>query len=191
MNLILNFLWVLGVEYLQNLPFILGVVFAWTGFKRGLVWWKWVPMLLAGSFGCAVFTSSLDWIKLLATTLTARAQDVTNIIRLGTIFSVAAGLLMIYFMLTAKLRKPFWADVVFGVIVSVLVAVAETLGNIAPFLILMHALGFAAAAPSLVTLFRRSADVAPGREMLIRIGLITLVMSVFIVVFDYVPHLRG
>lgn len=191
MNLILNFLWVLGVEYLQNLPCILGIVFAWAGFKRGLIWWKWVLMLLAGNFGCAVLIVGMDWIKLLATTLTAGSQDVASILRMGTIFSVATGLLLIYFTLTAKLRKSFWADAIFGVIVGVLVAVAETLGNIAPFLIFMHALGFAAAAASLVTLIRRSADAASNREMLIRVGLITLVMSMLIVIFDYVPHLRG
>lgn len=190
MNLILNFLWVLGVEYIQNLPFILGVVYAWSGFKRGMVWWKWSLILLLGSFGCAALIVSMDWIKLLPTTLTAESQDIANIIRPGVIFSIGTGLMLIYFALTTKLKKPFWADVIFGVIVGLLVAIAETLGNYASFLVIMHALGLATAAASLITLFRRSADVAPGRAMLTRIGSITLLMSVLIVIFDYAPHLR-
>ena len=191
MSLLLNFLWVLGVEYFQNLPCILGIVFAWAGFKSGLVWWKWLLILLIGNFGCAILIVAMDRIKLLPTTLTSGSQDLANIIRMGTIFSVASGLLLLYFALTTKLRKPFWADVVFGVIVAVLIAVVETLGNFAPSVILMHALGFAAAGACLVTLIRRSADLPPGRDRLIRVGLITLVMSVLIVIFDYLPHLRG
>ena len=190
MNLVLNFLWVLVVEYIQNFPFILGFIFAWASLKRGLAWWKWLLMLLGGNYGCAIFIASMDWIKLSATTLTARSQDLTNIIRLGTIFTVGTGLLLVYFVLTTKFNKTFWADVVFGIVVGILVAVAEALGNVAPLQVTLHALGFAAAASSLVTLFRRSADVAPGRAMLVRVGLITLVMSILIVIFDYVPFLR-
>jgi len=191
MNLALNFLWVLGVEYLQNLPFILCVVFAWGGIKRGWVWWKWLAILLVGNYGCAAIIVAADWIKLLGTTLQPGAQDVASVIRIGTVFAIGTGFLLGYFILTTKLKKPFWADVVFGIIAGILSAIAETLGSVAPFLIVMHALGFAAAAASMITLIRFSADAAQGRETFIRIGLITLVMSVWIVLFDYVPHLRG
>lgn len=190
MNLALNFLWVLGVEYTQNLPFIIGIVYAWAGFKRGMAWWKWLLILLIGNFSCAALIVSMDWIKLLPTTLTTGSQDVASVIRLGVIFSIGTGLMLLYFALTTRLKRPLWADAVFGVVLALPVALAETQGNFASFLVIMHALGLATAAASLITLFRHSADVAQGREMLIRIGFVTLLMSVLIVIFDYAPHLR-
>src|SRR5574338_384748 len=126
-NLVLNFIWVLGVEYTQNLPFILGVVYAWAGFKRGMVWWQWLLILLIGNFGCSALIAGMDWIKLLPTTLTAGSQDVASIIRLGIIFSIGTGVMLLYFALTAKLKKPLWADVVFGILLALPVALAETL----------------------------------------------------------------
>src|SRR5512147_2397104 len=118
MNLMLNFLWVLGVEYIQNLPFMLGLIYAWAGFKGGTVWWKCLLILLISNFVCAALIVGMDRIKFLPTTLTTQSQGVADVIRMGIIFSVVTGLLVIYFALTAKLRKPFWADIVFGVIVA-------------------------------------------------------------------------
>jgi hypothetical protein len=186
----LNFLLVLTVEYIQNLPMIIGVVFGLAGMKRSLAWWKCSLFFLGGSFVSAAIISSTEWIKVLGTTRTANPPDLLNMLKMGIIFSVGCGIMVVYFFLTSRLKKPFLADVVFGVLIGAATAVAEA-GYLPVSLVILHALGFAAAGGSLVALFRHSAAIAPRRKMLTWIAWITLLMTILIVLFDYVPFIRS
>lgn len=190
MNWILSFLWVLVVEYFQNIPFVVGLVAGSSGIKRGLPWWKWSLMYLSSSFVAAVAISSTDWIKVMATTRTTYQPDLLRMLRTGTIFSVGCGLLVIYFILTSRLKHPSLADVVFGLLIGAATAIVQAKG-IPPALVALHALGFAIAGGSLIALVRHSGEVAPGRKMLAWIGWLTLMISVLIVFFDYLPFLRS
>ena len=185
-----NFLLVLVVEYVQNIPFIVGIVLGLAAIKRGLGWWKGLLSMVLGSFICAAVITGTEWIKVMGTTRTAGPPDWASVLRNGVIFAVACGLLLGYILLTDRLKKPFVADLVFGVVLGALVAVVEAM-NVPVFLVLLHALGFAASGSCLVTLIRRSAGASSGRALLAWIGVITLVMSVLIVAFDYAPFVRG
>lgn len=189
MNWIANLTWVLIMEYLQNAPFIAGFVLGLAGIKRGLAWWKGLLSMIAGSFACAAVISGTDWIKVMATTRTTSPPDLANALRIGCIFAVACGILLAYIVLTNRLKKPYVADLIFGVVVCVIVAVVEARNNPA-FLVRLHALGFATSGSFLITLIRRSADAPSWRALLAWMGFITLVMSVLIVVFDYAPFVR-
>jgi len=189
-NWILNFLWVLVIEYIQNVPITVGFVVGISSIKRGLAWWKWSLMYVGGSFACAVAVSSTEWIKVMATTRTANQPNILRMLNMGAIFSIACGLLVAYFILTSQLKNPSLADVAFGLLIGMAVATIQA-RNISPALVTLHSLGFAAVGGSLVMFFRRSAEVAPGREMLTWVGWLTLAMSMLIVIFDYVPFLRS
>ncbi len=190
MNWILNFLWVLVVEFIQNLPCIVGIVTGLSTIKRGLAWWKGSLMCLVGSYACAVVISSTDWIKVMATTRIANQPNLLRMLVNGTIFAVACILLVAYFILTSKLKTPSLADVVFGLVLCGAVAIIQA-KDFPPLLLALHALGFAAVGSSLVTLIRRSAEAAPGRRMAAWVGWLTLAMSILIVFFDYMPFLRS
>jgi hypothetical protein len=190
MNWILNFLWVLVVEYIQNIPFMVGIVAGLSGIRRGLPWWEWSPMFVGGSFASAVLISSMDWIKVMATTRTAKHPNLLRMLRMGIIFSVACGLLVVYFILTSPLEKSSLADVVFGILIGAATAIVQARNNFPPRLVALHALGFAVTGGSMVALIRWSAEVAPGWQMLAWVGWLTLMMSILIVLFDYVPFLR-
>jgi hypothetical protein len=155
-----------------------------------MAWWKWSLMSVSGSFVCAIAISSTDWIKVMPTTRVAVLPDVFKMFRMGTIFSAVCGILMAYFILTSRLKKPYWADVVFGLLIGTATAIIQA-RNISLMLVVLHALGFAAAGGGVVALLRLSADIAPGRKMLIWIGLLTLLMSLLITLFDYVPFLNS
>lgn len=190
MTWFLNFLLVLTIEYIQNLPMIIGVVAGLAGMKNRLAWWKWALWFVGGSYVSAAVITGTDWIKVMGTTRTTNPPDMLNALRNGSIFAVGCAILVVYYLLTAKLKKPYLADAVFGILIGAATAVAEA-GYLPLGLVVLHALGFAAAGGSLVALFRYSSDVAPGRKQIIQIGLITLLMTVLIVLFDYLPFIKG
>ncbi len=190
MRWILNFLWVLVVEYIQNVPLMVSIVAGLYIIKKGWPWWEWSLICVGGSFACAVVISSTEWIKIKATTRTANQPNPLRMLRMGIIFSVACGLLVVYFSLTSSLKKPSLADIVFGLLVGAATAIVQA-RKMPLGLVALHALGFAVAGGSLVALIRHSMEVAPGWQMLAWIGWLTLVMSLWIVLFDYVPFLRS
>jgi hypothetical protein len=184
----LNFLWVLAVECIQNTPFMVGVVTGLSSIRRGLDWWKWSLMCVGSSYASAVAISSTEWIKVMPTTRIANPPDLLRMLYMGTIFSVACAFLVVYFVLTWRLKKPFLSDVAFGILIGTTTAIVQA-RNLPPMLVALHALSFAVASGSFVALSRYSAEVAPGRKMIAWISGITLVISILIVLFDYVPFL--
>lgn len=190
MNWLLNFVWVLVVEYIQNVPFMVGVVAGLSSLRRGVPWWEWSLMFVGGSFASAVLISSTEWLKVMATTRVAKRPNRFRMLRMGLIFSVACGLLVVYFILTSPLENPSLVDVAFGILIGAATAIVQARNSISPRLVALHALSFAVTGGSMVALIRWSAEVAPGWQMLAWISWLTLMMSILIVLFDYVPFLR-
>ena len=190
MTWIVNFLHVLTIEYLQNVLFVVGLVLGLAGIKRGYAWWKCLLVMIGGSFSCAAVISALDEIKVMATTRTSGPPTLAGVLFMGVIFSVGCGLLLAYIALTDRLKRTYAADAAFGVLLGSVSAVIEA-GNIPPLLVLLHALGFAAAGGCLVAILRRVADASSRRALLASMGLVNLLMSVLISIFDYAPFVRG
>lgn len=195
MNWILSLLWVFVIEYIQNAPFIIGLVLGLVGIKRGLARWKGFLIMVAGSFVCAGLIVGTDWIKVMATTHAPDLVTLFDVLYMGVMFSAVCGILLIYYSLTSKVKNPLWADIVFGITLGALGGFAEA-GDINiifthTLVVVLHMLGFALAAGSLVTLLRYSAQAESGKALFGKINLAIFVMTLSIALFDYFPFLEG
>ncbi|MCC6260465.1 MAG: hypothetical protein IT311_06345 [Anaerolineales bacterium] len=186
---ILKFSWVLLIEYIQNLPIILGIVFSLAKLKQGWAWWKSLLMMIGSSFLCAFIISATEPLKIIPTTLEARPFDAPTVGSSGIIFSIACALLLAYILFTGKLKKPYLADWIFGALVGGGIALSEALNHFPLLLVALHAAGFMLASGCLVTLIRYAADSATPKALLTKVGLITLLMTVLIAIFDYAPFI--
>ncbi len=190
MTWLLNFLLVMSVEYTQNLPTIIGIVLGLSALKRGLAWWKSLLFFAGGSFLSAFLITGTEWIKVMGTTRTAEPPSLSAALFMGVLFTVGCLVIVLYFRLTDRLKRTYLADILFGVSLVALTAVVESF-SAPPELVVLHALGFAAAGSVLIILFRRSADLKPGRAMAAPIALLTLLMTLLIVLFDYLPFIKS
>ncbi len=186
---LLNFLLVLTIEYIQNIPIIIGIVLGLSAIKRGLAWWKVFLFFAGGSFVSALVITATDWIKVRGTTRTTELPSLAGALYMGVLFFLGCGVMALYFWLTGKLKRPYLADILFGFSLGALTAVLEV-PYLPPGLVLLHALGFAAAGSAVTSLLRRSSGDRPGRKRTGHMLLITLVMTLLIMLFDYLPFIR-
>ncbi|MCC7119686.1 MAG: hypothetical protein IT310_14270 [Anaerolineales bacterium] len=191
MDWVLKFSWVLLIEYIQNLPIIWGIIFSLAKLKQGWSWRQSLLVMLGSSFLCALIITSTEPLKILPTTLEPRPFTVATFLFSGVVFFIACALLLIYMIFTRPLKKPYLADIIFGVLVGGGIAISEALNAFPLLLVMLHAAGFVLASGSLVTLIRYAADSASQKALLTKIGLITLLMTVLIAIFDYAPFISA
>ena len=173
-------LFVLFFETIQNIPSMVGMV--WAMAEKS---WKRYVYAFGGMFVCAFLIAALENTKLLATTIQPAHPTITGIITYGVILGTAA---CVYVFLSQWGNK--YSDMVIGVVLAILISVSsftpDEYGSIRFF---SHTIAFSTATVFLLSEFRKAKEAKTLKLKLRFIVTTTLIMSVIIAWIDYTPFL--